>query len=233
MIACRGHGPQVVLSTRFGPSGRVIHDPSTVAAPGRFAGPVVMPREGGRPVSRAGARSRRSGRPRRPCGGRGEESWDSHSCRSRGAGRRPDVAAGAAHRRLARREREARRFVARGNSWTSCPVRAFPGRSAHSGELGPCDGWSPGEIPRPGRPGAMRRGERGVGCSDPAQASPELEQAWGRASSLSNALNEPGALGVNVGAPYGRRPDWRRRGGRSAGPPFTRTAPRVHSLMPL
>jgi hypothetical protein len=186
MIARRGHGPQVVLSTRFGRSGRVIHDPSTVAVPGRSAGPMVVPREGGRPVSRAGVRSRRSGRPRRPCGGRGEGSWDSRSCRSRGAGRRPDVASGAAHRRLARREREARRFVARGSSWTSCPVRAFPGRSAYSGGLGPCDGWSPGEYQGREDRVATRRGERGVGCSDPAQAPPELAQAWGRASSLSN-----------------------------------------------
>ena len=34
---------------------------------------------------------------------------------------------------------------------------------------------------------ATWRGERGVGCSDPAQASPEQMQAWGRAPNLSNA----------------------------------------------
>ena len=154
-------------------------------------------RPGVAPVRRAGARSRRSGRSRRPCGRRGRGSWGSRSCRSRVADRRPGAAAGAAHRRLARRERGARRVAARECGWTSCPVRTFPGRSAGRCGLGPCDEWSPGDCWGLGDRVAARRGERGFGCSYPAQASPEQRQGWGRPPDLSNAVDARGN-GVNA-----------------------------------
>lgn len=122
----------------------------------RVAGPPGRP--GDRPVRRAGARTRRSGRLRHPSGGRGTGSWGSRWCRSRGAGRRRGASAAVARPRRGPRGRGARRFAARESSWTSCPVRPFlAGPRNRADSVHPMGG-------RPAIDGAMATGwRRGAG----------------------------------------------------------------------